>query len=193
MSRLVRGVPKDACPCSKAPLPHYHGADVGTGSEEIVRTFLPHEEPSYTLRGMLLDFHHAMGVPILPSPQVPPDDRVRLRARLIVEECLEFLLACFPGTGAVREIGYAKDRLDEVIAQRNVTVDLSEAADALADIAYVVEGANLEFGIDSGPVLDEVHRANMAKANGPRRADGKILKPEGWTPPDIAGVLEKQK
>jgi predicted HAD superfamily Cof-like phosphohydrolase len=32
----------------------------------------------------------------------------------------------------------------------------------------------------------------MAKASGPRRADGKVLKPEGWTPPDIVGVLERQ-
>ena len=39
----------------------------------------------------------------------------------------------------------------------------------------------------------EVHRSNMAKV-GPggkvlRREDGKILKPEGWTPPDLKGVL----
>jgi predicted HAD superfamily Cof-like phosphohydrolase len=25
-----------------------------------------------------------------------------------------------------------------------------------------------------------------------RRADGKVMKPDGWTPPDIAGVLERQ-
>lgn len=44
---------------------------------------------------------------------------------------------------------------------------------------------------------DEVQRSNEAKAieqpDGSfkvvRRADGKILKPPGWTPPDIAGVL----
>ena len=29
----------------------------------------------------------------------------------------------------------------------------------------------------------------MAKAGGPLREDGKRLKPPGWTPPDIAGVL----
>ncbi len=36
---------------------------------------------------------------------------------------------------------------------------------------------------------DEVHRSNMAKVGGPIRGDGKRLKPEGWTPPDVAGVL----
>lgn len=186
MSRLVRGVPKDACPCSAAALPHYHGADVGGG--EIVRTFRPHNEPEGSLRGMVIDFHHAMSVPILTSPQVPPDDRVRLRARLIVEECFEFLEAVF-GHSFYTMKGDTMRKIDAA----PVRVVLSETADALADIAYVVEGTNLEFGIDSGPVLDEVHRANMAKVDGPLRADGKRLKPEGWTPPDIAGVLERQK
>ena len=41
--------------------------------------------------------------------------------------------------------------------------------------------------------VTEVHRANMAKAGGPRRhEDGKLLKPVGWSPPDIEGELKKQ-
>lgn len=39
-------------------------------------------------------------------------------------------------------------------------------------------------------VWDEIHRSNMAKVDGPVRDDGKILKPEGWVPPDVAGVLK---
>lgn len=49
----------------------------------------------------------------------------------------------------------------------------------------------LEFGVDMGPIEDEVHRANLAKAGGPV-VNGKIMKPPGWTPPDIAGELKKQ-
>jgi predicted HAD superfamily Cof-like phosphohydrolase len=33
----------------------------------------------------------------------------------------------------------------------------------------------------------------MAKAGGPKRADGKQLKPEGWTPPDLAPILAEQE
>lgn len=139
------------------------------------------------LRSRLLEFHREMGVPVLPSPAVPADERVRLRARLIVEECFEFLEATLQQSFLLQ-----KHNTIEKIALSGVRVDLPAAADALADIAYVVEGANLEFGIDSGPVLDEVHRTNMAKAGGPIREDGKRLKPEGWLPPDIAGVLERQ-
>jgi hypothetical protein len=29
----------------------------------------------------------------------------------------------------------------------------------------------------------------MRKVGGAKRPDGKILKPEGWVPPDVAGVL----
>jgi hypothetical protein len=32
----------------------------------------------------------------------------------------------------------------------------------------------------------------MAKVGGPVRPDGKKLKPEGWQPPDIAGILRAQ-
>jgi len=100
---------------------------------------------------------------------------------------------------------------------------LPSFADGLADLDYVVAGAFLEFGINSAPIECEVHRSNMAKAvmckacegtgNGVdapgdlgncgtcgglgrillKRADGKTTKPDGWTPPDIAGVIDKQR
>jgi len=150
------------------------------------------EFKAVSIQEKLIEFHRAMNVPILPTPQIPSDERVRLRARLVVEEVFEFLESCFPCCpGDIRQL---KPMLASLIDVYTVgPVDLPAAADALADIAYVIEGANLEFGIDSGPVLDEVHRANMAKVGGPVRGDGKQLKPDGWTPPDIAGVLEKQK
>ena len=45
-----------------------------------------------------------------------------------------------------------------------------------------------EDGIPLDRVFEEVHRSNMAKlvdGKPVRREDGKILKPEGWTPPDM--------
>lgn len=156
----------------------------------------PHTNRS-ALQCKLIEFHRAMKAPVLPTPQVPADDRVRLRAKLNLEEAVkEFFEACFdltPGTYYGDEFEQAVLRLGLVAKFAPVKVDLPATADALADAAYVVEGANLEFGIDSGPVLDEVHRANMAKVGGPVRADGKIGKPEGWQPPDIIGVLTEQQ
>jgi predicted HAD superfamily Cof-like phosphohydrolase len=59
----------------------------------------------------------------------------------------------------------------------------------MCDLLCVVYGTAAEFGIDLAPFWQEVHRTNMAKAGGPIREDGKRLKPSGWRPPDIAGVL----
>jgi predicted HAD superfamily Cof-like phosphohydrolase len=54
----------------------------------------------------------------------------------------------------------------------------------------------LEFGIPLEKVWTEVHKSNMAKADPLKggviyREDGKVLKPEGWQKPDIAGVLHE--
>lgn len=51
------------------------------------------------------------------------------------------------------------------------------------------------YGIPLQAVWDEVQRSNMAKVvDGVVVRDpvtGKILKPDGWTAPDVAGVLER--
>jgi predicted HAD superfamily Cof-like phosphohydrolase len=56
----------------------------------------------------------------------------------------------------------------------------------------VTYGAILTCGVDADAVFAEVHRANLSKAGGPRRADGKILKLPGWQPADVRSVIEQQ-
>ena len=108
-------------------------------------------------------FHLALDIPVYSSPAIR---RPELRAALIEEEARETIEAILAG-------------------------DLVEAIDGLCDLLCVVYGAAAEFGIDLAPFWNEVHRTNMAKQGGPVREDGKQLKPEGWTPPDIAGVLAR--
>ena len=50
----------------------------------------------------------------------------------------------------------------------------------------------MTWGVDLDEIFAEVHRANLAKAGGPVRIDGKILKPEGWKPPRVRELLIKQ-
>lgn len=152
------------------------------------------------LRAQVLEFHAAMGVPVSSAPAIPADDRVRLRLRLIAEEFFEMVLAAasqnelVPGHSATPAwwIDEAKFRVDSLIDLMKVRIDLPALADAWADLDYVIEGARLEFGIAGAPIAAEVHRANMAKVGGPIRDDGKRLKPPGWAPPDIEGVLKRQ-
>jgi predicted HAD superfamily Cof-like phosphohydrolase len=134
------------------------------------------------LLGDVRDFHRVMGQPVLRFPEVPALARVQLRGKLIYEECEEVMEAL----GARRVIG---DTAWEFPNQ----VDLIGLADGLADLTYVVVGTALEFGIPLDRVWDEVQRSNMAK-RGPDgtvkfREDGKVEKPEGWTPPDISTAV----
>jgi predicted HAD superfamily Cof-like phosphohydrolase len=76
--------------------------------------------------------------------------------------------------------------------------DITEMADACIDIIVVALGKLRAMGLDPQPLWDEVHRSNMAKfihdgvPGIKRRPDGKILKPEGWTPPALAEIVEQQ-
>jgi len=136
--------------------------------------------------------------PIAASRRVPSDERVRLRARLIAEEFFETLEAMFRlgvyeddvVTGPMYD--NAKIGVLRAIERAEVDVLMTDLVDGLADLDYVIEGTRLEFGVNGAPVAAEVHRSNMAKVGGEVRPDGKILKPKGWTPPDIDGELRKQ-
>lgn len=146
------------------------------------------------------EFHAMIGAPVLHTPTVPADERVRLRLRLVLEEVFELVAACLRRTSSnsvapsysrmwIDSFAVAMSRLLE---HAQFEVDLPAVADALADIDYVVEGTRLEFGIHGPPIAALVHAANMAKAGGPVDAHGKHGKPAGWTPPDIAGELRRQ-
>jgi predicted HAD superfamily Cof-like phosphohydrolase len=126
-------------------------------------------------------FHEAMGCGIS-DRAAPGFSNVELRLRLIDEEVREL-------HDAVEEMHCAAPPTYAPLSKEQAFVN---AVDALADIAYVVIGTAVEWGVDLAAVWAAVHAANMAKVGGGRRADGKIGKPEGWTPPDIAGVLRRQ-
>lgn len=131
------------------------------------------------------EFHAALGHPIAEVGDYGLR-RPLLRLELIAEELMELCEACGYSVGEVMMMARAKMRRSGPL-RPNIT----DAADALADLRYVTEGAAIEWGIPLDAVTDEVHRSNMAKAGGPIRSDGKQLKPPGWTPPDVAGVLAR--
>jgi predicted HAD superfamily Cof-like phosphohydrolase len=85
----------------------------------------------------------------------------------------------------MRELKVAEVQADEV-----------EEFDAVLDLLVVLIGYGLSRGWPMLAGWDEVVRSNMAKID-PRtgmankREDGKVLKPEGWTPPALADVLKQ--
>lgn len=128
----------------------------------------------------LREFHRALGLVSPERPSVPGADLLALRRTLIREEVAE----------VDEEFGALEARLrgDEAVSP----ADLAPLAHELADLLYVTYGALDALGIDADAVFAEVHRANLGKLGGPKRADGKQLRPEGWRPADVRGVIEGQ-
>ena len=89
----------------------------------------------------MLIFIARLNIRFLDNPQIPSKERCDLRVSLIAEEL---------------------DELREAIAEKDIT----EIADALCDIQYVLSGAILEFGLGNKftKLFDEVQRSNMSKA-----------------------------
>lgn len=119
---------------------------------------------------------------------------VRLSLRLVVEEFFELLAAAFTqaDSATMGLLSIAASNVHHVLAAAPLRVDLPALVDATVDIDVVVEGLRVRLGVDGRPVWAAVHAANMTKASGPVRADGKRLKPEGFRPPDVAGLLREQ-
>lgn len=72
-----------------------------------------------------------------------------------------------------------------------------EIVDALLDILVVTIGALHSFGADAEGGWKEVMRTNFAKIDREtgkvrKREDGKVLKPLGWTPPDLKPFVSKK-
>lgn len=124
-----------------------------------------------------LEFHLRIGDEPPRAPHRPDADTLALRQRLMREEAAEALSALEALAGAT---------------DRDARERQAAAAHELADLLYVVYGTFVALGIDADEVFAEVHAANLRKVGAPRRADGKQLRPEGWRPADVAGVLQRQ-
>lgn len=107
------------------------------------------------------------------TPMIPPLVTTHRRYDMLLEEVMEFMQA-------------VRDN------------DLTEIADAIADIIYVALGAAVEAGIDIEPVLEEVIRSNDTKIDWANarpwkvKPSGKIAKDENYEPPLLGPILERQ-
>lgn len=95
----------------------------------------------------------------------------------------------------LEEASELEDALDKHLANPSLE-NLVEVADGIGDSIYVLCQLARSLGIPLDEVYGEIHRSNMAKVGSDgtvkRRADGKILKPEGWTAPNLWEVLKRQ-
>ena len=119
-------------------------------------------------QAMVEAFHSKFGILVQTAPADLNEETKQLRVRLIQEEF---------------------DELKEAMASGN----LSAVAKEMADLLYVTYGTAVSYGIDMEPVFQEVHRSNLSKVGGYKRADGKWVKPPTYSPADIESVVEVQR
>ena len=117
---------------------------------------------------MVEAFHSRFDILVRTVPTDLTEETKQLRVRLIQEEF---------------------DELKEAMAAGN----LAAVAKEMADLLYVTYGTAVSYGIDMEPVFHEVHRSNLSKVGGYKRADGKWVKPPTYSPADIDPILEAQR
>lgn len=139
---------------------------------------------------LVLQFHHTYSVPIRPFSDPTLDyERMNMRMSLIAEEFAELMGAIYgPRARAIIEAATA-----EAVAADEGERDVIEAADALADLVYVVYGMAIESGMNLDSVLAEVQASNLSKlmpdGSVKLREDGKVLKGPNFFQPNIARGL----
>lgn len=117
---------------------------------------------------MVEAFHSRFDILVRNVPTEATEETKQLRVRLIQEEF---------------------DELKEAMATGN----LAAVAKEMADLLYVTYGTAVSYGIDMEPVFQEVHRSNLSKVGGYKRADGKWVKPATYSPAQIGPILELQR
>ena len=109
----------------------------------------------------------------------------------------KFMQACDQSVGEFNEAQYQlycnliSEEFNELVASKTKVDDL----DALIDILVVTIGAIHSLGVDAEGAWKEVMRTNFAKIDRDtgkvrKREDGKVLKPQGWTPPELAPFVK---
>lgn len=144
-------------------------------------------------------FTHACDQPCSPRPALMSREEVEFITKMILDELLELNATVLDPRAAknmmTRLIGNAKDVPRVQGDEANL---IAEQGDAFVDIWYYSLNAACKKGVNLSSIFQLVHAANMAKID-PRtgkcikRQDGKIMKPQGWQPPNVRGEILRQK
>ncbi len=114
----------------------------------------------------------------------------------------KFMRACDQSVDEYNEAQYKLylNLMEEEWKELRVALDNGdrvEQLDALLDFIVVTTGAIHSAGFDGEGGWKEVMRTNFAKIDSEtgkvrKREDGKVLKPLGWTPPELNNYLNKE-
>jgi predicted HAD superfamily Cof-like phosphohydrolase len=113
----------------------------------------------------------------------------------------KFMRACDQSVEEFNEKQYSMyikliDEEHQELLEATLADDQVEQLDALIDILVVTIGAIHSAGFDAEGAWKEVMKTNFAKIDKEtgkvrKREDGKVLKPVGWMPPELAPFVGK--
>ena len=123
-------------------------------------------------------------------------------------ECVEEFHRIYKLGNSEKPIGKSKEGLEklrfDLMAEENGEYleaakkgDVTEVADALGDMLYILCGTIIEHGMQNviDDVFEEIHRSNLSKldenGNPIYREDGKVVKGANYFPPNLKKFFEK--
>jgi predicted HAD superfamily Cof-like phosphohydrolase len=171
-----------------------------------------------TRPNLISDVTEFMSETKLPHPDEPTIEQAQYRPLHIEEEAKEFVDAY---RHLMHLIGVHGELRLRTTLQEPYIAAWAQVLDSLVDLTYVAIGCANGLGLDFEEAWKEVHAANMRKIEykpcqhcgctgydkleNPckhcttgyittvlKNANGKVLKPAGWTPPDIHAIIRRQ-
>lgn len=165
---------------------------------DLISPESPYAKRAYTVAyhdTPVREFHETFGHPVVIDASHIPDIKTRLlRINMIATELVELCRAFDIKLNLDSELNADPDKCVMVQSRGyGFAYDPVEAADALGDLRYLIDGGNLVCGFPGELVLAEIHRSNMSKA-GPDGKPiynemGKVMKGPNYFKPDIRKVL----
>jgi predicted HAD superfamily Cof-like phosphohydrolase len=142
----------------------------------------------------------SMGVTLPTRPQPMEEKDVRFIVRMVLSEMLELCCTVTDNEHEAREmliecVG-GVDHPSKFPVKEPVENLIAEQYDAFVDAWYYMLNTSVKKGVDLDKLFHLVHEANMRKrwedGTFHRRGDGKVMKPQGWTEPDLVSEIKRQ-
>lgn len=141
-------------------------------------------------------FTEQTGTPVPDSPQLMSRESVDFLVKMMLDEIMELYCTVDDTTD------YKYKMIEMIVNAKNLPKTnlstpetIAEQADALVDCYYYSLNAAAKHGVNLSKIFNLVHDANMNKRDPEsglfkKREDGKVIKPYGWMPPDVVGLIK---
>lgn len=190
---------------TQTPLNYFNFTSEDTGITQQVglkeRTINSTEMTSLTNSQKVKEFTEGMlGHPIPKYPQALSREKVKFICRMVISELNELMATVITHEDElVPEMQWCLNHSDPHAFQANLSNEevITEQADAMVDAMYYMYDTAARHGMNLDKYFEVVHDANMDKRDPVtkqfiRREDGKVMKRDGWNPPDVGVVTRDQ-